>query len=157
MNAGRADLFLQIAPFSLVIISAAILASAWPWTVLSLCLGVTLFLLTQRLNARRERINRVFNTYSGLYLAETGRGAFFNGLEALLRAGVTTLRSENELRSVCLQVTARQWPHPNWDQEHLALRKMLRFLKFCERTKQIIKSVSDTDVAIALFNKELHE
>lgn len=114
-----------------------------------------LFLGNHYISRRQSRIDEVLRQYIKVCQETSGTDQSYHGLEKLRAAGATQLRNRSEMGEVCRRIVAHQYQHPNWAQDQLSNRKMLAFLKYCEKNNQSIQTAANASFAIMLFNKEL--
>ena len=74
--------------------------------------------------------------------------------KALLKAGVVELRTSGEMKAVCDRIVARGNRHPNWLQAELPNRRLLVFLKFCQKQQINLDTAANCHFAIQRFKRE---
>ena len=120
---------------------------------ITVLLALALFLASQYLIRRNARIERV----ASIYVSQFKSGNFNNGLDTLLKSGALELNNRFEMWEVCRKIRKRTAlnQNPNYMEKLLPDRKILSFLKFCQKNHLDISSSIRTAVIIAQFNEQI--
>jgi hypothetical protein len=88
-------------------------------------------LANQYFQRRKDRIDRVTMAYFKVRESQLLLKDFPQEFDALLKAGVTELKTSGEMKTVCNRISATGKRHPNWLVKDLPNRNLLTFLRFC--------------------------